>query len=44
MMERQVSVEGKTHPLDRPFFVLATQNPYEFEGTYPLRRTSSTGS
>lgn len=36
MMERQVSVEGKTHPLDRPFFVLATQNPYEFEGTYPL--------
>ncbi len=36
MMEKQVSVEGKTHPLERPFFVLATQNPYEFEGTYPL--------
>jgi MoxR-like ATPase len=36
MMERQVSIEGKTYPLERPFFVLATQNPYEFEGTYPL--------
>ena len=36
MMERQISMEGKTYPLDRPFFVLATQNPYEFEGTYPL--------
>jgi MoxR-like ATPase len=36
MMERQVSVEGVTHVLERPFFVLATQNPYEFEGTYPL--------
>lgn len=36
MMERQVSVEGITYPLERPFFVLATQNPYEFEGTYPL--------
>jgi MoxR-like ATPase len=36
MMERQVSVEGVTHQLERPFFVLATQNPYEFEGTYPL--------
>ncbi|MCA9080277.1 MAG: MoxR family ATPase [Planctomycetaceae bacterium] len=36
MMERQVSVEGKTYPLSRPFFVLATQNPFEFEGTYPL--------
>jgi MoxR-like ATPase len=36
MMERQVSVEGVTHALERPFFVLATQNPYEFEGTYPL--------
>ena len=36
MMERQISIEGKTYPLDRPFFVLATQNPYEFEGTYPL--------
>jgi MoxR-like ATPase len=36
MMERQVSVDGVTYSLDRPFFVLATQNPYEFEGTYPL--------
>lgn len=36
MMERQVSVEGQTYPLSRPFFVLATQNPFEFEGTYPL--------
>ena len=35
MMERQISIEGKTYPLDRPFFVLATQNPYEFEGTDP---------
>ncbi len=36
MSEGQVSIEGKTHPLPAPFFVLATQNPYEFEGTYPL--------
>ncbi len=36
MMERQVSVEGHTYQLNRPFFVLATQNPFEFEGTYPL--------
>lgn len=36
MMERQVSVEGSTHPLTRPFLVIATQNPFEFEGTYPL--------
>jgi MoxR-like ATPase len=36
MSERQVSLEGKTHLLGPPFFVLATQNPYEFEGTYPL--------
>jgi MoxR-like ATPase len=36
MSEGQVSVEGKTHPLNSPFFVLATQNPFEFEGTYPL--------
>jgi len=31
-----VSVEGQTIPLQPPFFVLATQNPFEFEGTYPL--------
>lgn len=36
MNEGQVSVEGKTHPLERPFFVLATQNPFEYEGAYPL--------
>jgi MoxR-like ATPase len=36
MAERQVTVDGKTRPLGPPFLVLATQNPYEFEGTYPL--------
>lgn len=36
MSDRQVSVEGKTYPLDPPFIVLATQNPFEFEGTYVL--------
>ena len=36
MNERQVSVDGQTHPLPRPFMVIATQNPVEFEGTYPL--------
>ena len=36
MSDRQVSVEGKTYPLDPPFLVMATQNPYEFEGTYVL--------
>ena len=36
MSDRQVSMDGKTHLLGPPFFVLATQNPYEFEGTYPL--------
>ena len=36
MSEGQVSIEGKTHLLPAPFFVLATQNPFEFEGTYPL--------
>ena len=36
MNERSVTVEGETRPLARPFFVLATQNPLEFEGTYPL--------
>ena len=36
MAERQVSVEGKTHMLDDLFFVIATQNPVEFRGTYPL--------
>jgi len=36
MGEGQVTVDGKTHPLARPFLVLATQNPHEFEGTFPL--------
>lgn len=36
MEERQVTVAGETRQLDRPFFVLATQNPIELEGTYPL--------
>jgi MoxR-like ATPase len=36
MSERQVSIDGTTRPLEPPFFVLATQNPYEFEGTFPL--------
>ncbi|MFP6888043.1 MAG: AAA family ATPase, partial [Opitutales bacterium] len=36
MEERQVTVSGETRPLEQPFFVLATQNPIELEGTYPL--------
>ncbi len=36
MGERQVTVDGVTRPLERPFFVLATQNPIEYEGTFPL--------
>ncbi len=36
MSESQVSIEGVTHPLNKPFMVVATQNPAEFEGTYPL--------
>ncbi len=36
MSERQVTIDGTTRPLGPPFLVLATQNPYEFEGTYPL--------
>ncbi len=36
MQERQVTIEGATQPLPRPFLVLATQNPIEYEGTYPL--------
>jgi MoxR-like ATPase len=36
MEELQVTVQGITYPMDRPFFVLATQNPIELEGTYPL--------
>jgi MoxR-like ATPase len=36
MQEHAVTIGGKTRPLERPFFVLATQNPLEMEGTYPL--------
>ncbi|MBF0611169.1 MAG: MoxR family ATPase [Magnetococcales bacterium] len=36
MAEGQVSVEGVVHPLQEPFFVIATQNPVEYHGTYPL--------
>ena len=36
MAEKQVTVDGTTHPLDTPFFVIATQNPVESHGTFPL--------
>jgi MoxR-like ATPase len=36
MGERQVTVDGVTRPLRQPFFVIATQNPVEYEGTFPL--------
>lgn len=36
MEERQVTVDGITHPMPKPFMVLATQNPIEYEGTFPL--------
>jgi MoxR-like ATPase len=36
MEERQVTVDGRTYPLPHPFFVMATQNPIELEGTFPL--------
>jgi MoxR-like ATPase len=36
MQENQVTIDGESYPLDRPFIVLATQNPIEYEGTYPL--------
>ena len=36
MQETQVTVDGATHALERPFLVIATQNPVEYEGTYPL--------
>jgi len=41
MQERQVTVGNKTFPLDKPFFVLATSNPIEQEGTYPLPEAQS---
>ncbi|ETX01154.1 MAG: magnesium chelatase [Candidatus Entotheonella factor] len=36
MQERQITLAGETHPLPQPFLVLATQNPIEYEGTFPL--------
>jgi MoxR-like ATPase len=36
MSDSQVTIDGITHPLPKPFMVIATQNPFEFEGTYPL--------
>jgi MoxR-like ATPase len=36
MQEAQVTIDGMTYPLELPFFVIATQNPIEYEGTYPL--------
>jgi MoxR-like ATPase len=36
MQEAQVTIDGESHPLDAPFLVIATQNPIEYEGTYPL--------
>ena len=36
MAEGQVSIDGETHKLPKPFIVLATDNPIEYEGTYPL--------
>ena len=36
MSEGQISADGRTYPLPQPFMVIATQNPLEFEGTYPL--------
>jgi MoxR-like ATPase len=44
MEERQVTVAGTTHALPPLFLVMATQNPIEQEGTYPLPRRSSTAS
>ena len=44
MQEFAVTAGGETYPLDPPFFVMATQNPLEQEGTYPLPRPSLTGS
>jgi MoxR-like ATPase len=38
MQEKQVTVDGETHLLGPPFLVIATQNPIEYEGTYPLPR------
>jgi MoxR-like ATPase len=44
MQEKSVTSAGHHFKLDKPFFVLATQNPIEQEGTYPFPKPSSTGS
>lgn len=44
MAEGQVSIDGNTHRLPSPFIVLATDNPIEYEGTYPLPEAGWTGS
>jgi MoxR-like ATPase len=36
MAEQQATIDGHTHPIERPFFVIATQNPVEYQGTFPL--------
>lgn len=36
MEEQQITVDGKTYPMEKPFMILATQNPIEYEGTFPL--------
>ena len=40
MEERQITADGETKVLDRPFFVIATQNPVETSGTFPLPKGS----
>jgi MoxR-like ATPase len=44
MQERRVTIDGQTHDLPAHFMVIATQNPIEQQGVYPLPRRSSTGS
>jgi MoxR-like ATPase len=44
MQEQQVTIAGETHRVPEPFLVMATQNPIETEGTYPLPRRRSTAS
>jgi len=43
MAEQQVTAEGETHALPSPFFVIATQNPQQFIGTFPLPESQTTG-
>ncbi|MEZ4471703.1 MAG: AAA family ATPase [bacterium] len=44
MNERQVSIDNETRPLPSPFVVIATQNPQDFHGTYPLPESQLDGS